>query len=272
MSSNAVTDLVKQLSEPPDPLARQAAANTLGNLGTTARPALSDLYRRLDLDDDEDVRSSILRAIAKLEEDKGKLVTELIKFVDDPVEKVRAAAVETLAGLGAEAKDALNTLWTRLSGEYMPEAIENLVQAIQSIETDRAALMESCLNSIGSNAKRAKAAAHVLVGLKPTGTDEEKIAKTLWDVIRKSEDKDIVSSAFYALARIASNKKELVTQFIGDSSLASWKKSFFILFNDIKEAINNVWKNDPNSIKPLILDALADDYLRGVAITCLDSN
>src|SRR5207253_9138394 len=100
MSSGDFTELVNQLSDRSYQI-RQRAADHLSTLGPQAKAALPALRSRMSAEDDEDIRSSIVKAIASVEDDKSILIPELIRYLVDRRDyEVREAAAIALGLLG----------------------------------------------------------------------------------------------------------------------------------------------------------------------------
>jgi HEAT repeat protein len=266
-----MAEWIKQLSDQDDWEARQKAADNLGKLGPEAKAALPDLRERLAIDEDDDVRSSALRAIANIEQDKSALIPLLQTYLKDIYTQVRAVAAEYLLMLGPAAKNALGALWDRLSQEDDEEVSDKLAEAILAIDSDRSALFSKCIGSLRSgDLKGASAAAVILAALAPTGEEQEKASSALWSAIRQSNERELIDFAFSSLIKITPDKNGLVARLINDQTLEDWKKSYLILSDAIRDRVDALWKNDGDSILPLIGGALENEDARATALEWLE--
>ena len=89
--------------------ARQAAAETLGSLGSRAEDAVGDLIGCLS-DADPFVREKAVAALGRIGGDAQRVVPALIRAARDPNEITRSAAIYALGSFGQSAADAVPVL------------------------------------------------------------------------------------------------------------------------------------------------------------------
>jgi HEAT repeat protein len=111
---------------------RQSAAIALGRVGPDAAAVLPDLLRAAH-DPDQSVRCLAIHAIGSLGKPAASAVPELIEILKkDGAADVRLAAIEELAGFGADARSAVDAL-TVASKDGRPAIREAALEALKKI-------------------------------------------------------------------------------------------------------------------------------------------
>jgi HEAT repeat protein len=261
MPTDAINDLLTKLSSA-SWNERETAAATLALLGETAKDALPQLRNQLIEDDDSDVRAAIVRAIAKIEQDKGVVVKEMLGSLGHGDWEVRGAAAEVLGSLGTVAKDALASLWTRLFTEDDDDVAENVARAIASIDEDKSGLVSKCIQFLQEGgSKKPQAAARVLAYMTPASSEKGKAADALLAAIKNSDDENFVQIGLKSLIKFVPSTVDLINNLLDDPKIDAAKKSNLILTPELAESLDQVWHTKSSVIVPLLVSQLGPEDL-----------
>ncbi|MGZ8847451.1 MAG: HEAT repeat domain-containing protein, partial [Pyrinomonadaceae bacterium] len=234
MSTNTIDDLLAQLSDS-DWEVRQKAADMLAILGPVAKEALVRLRDHFLSDGDPDVQASIVKAIARIEEDKTALLPELLNYLSNVNAQTRQAAADMLADLGPPARPALTSLWNRMFTDE-DDVLNSIARAIAAIEDDKTGLIAKCLEYLREgNPKKSQAAAIVLGALKPTDVEETKALETLWSVIALDDDNSgLKTLAFKAIVEVSSDRPAALISLIEKPHISPSTKGHLILLPEVR--------------------------------------
>jgi HEAT repeat protein len=272
MASEDINNWIDQLNDP-DWDTRQRAAEALRAQGPEAKDALEALRNRLSVDDDPDVRGSIVRAIESIERDKSVLIPELITFLENPNWEVRQQAAEALGALGPEAKDALTPLWTRISTDDDSDVRNSAVTAVAEIEKNKPNLVSKSVELLKADSfEGARAAVSVLGAIREFPSSErERTLDALWVAIKRRKEARFIEDAFAQIVALTPNTDDVTARLLEDNELSPWKKSHLVVNFEIRDSIYSRWITDTESVQPLILGSLGDEDpdTRGEAIEWL---
>jgi len=158
---------------------RWTAAELLGKLGSTARPAAADLVAALD-DSDPHVRSVAATALSAIEVSAAEAVGPLVKLLD------RGATVPVLRALsvfGPDAAPALPTLRTVLKDETLdPEIRWNAARTIGKMRSAAAAAIPDLIAHLEVPADRLRE--HAAEALGDIGPDAAAAVEPLVKALR----------------------------------------------------------------------------------------
>lgn len=197
-----VPELVKLLEGPAKGLQGEAI-EALGRIGPDAKDAVKALRRAAEVYKEEQPRSLIVLALARIEPDKA-VIDELAGFLKSQDRVTRWEMVEVLGGLGGKAKAAVPEV-RRLLDEADPTLRAQAVAALWLITQDATLLgeLQKRLRSEDIHARRHAAA---LVG-ELAGADA---GPAVGDLVRMIWDDPADAGAIEALGRVGPAAKKAV--------------------------------------------------------------
>lgn len=212
LGPEAVPGFVSQLKSP-DAKARLTAAEELGNIGSDAKAAVAPLTEVLN-DGDWAVRIKAADALVKIDPAAPKAIDTLVAAIGQ--EAHRAAAVETLGGLGAAAKPAVGAL----AGVLKDNAPANRVKAADAlfkIEPTHGEIVPTLSALLGDPAKEIKVKAAELLGnIGPAAKSAvAPLVKTMGDA-----DGDVRVKAAEALGKMAPESVPALIDGLRDANAA----------------------------------------------------
>lgn len=129
MGLEALPALVEALGHKEAPV-RYWAATGLGNIGPNAKQAIPALSQALE-DASASVRTSAALALWKIDH-RSEAITALVEVLKDPSSAARLRAVQTLGGIGPDAKQAFPAVEAALKDQdgYVKRAAEQAVKDV----------------------------------------------------------------------------------------------------------------------------------------------
>lgn len=193
--------LVNDLSNP-DFKMRVKAVLGLGQIGPTAKRAVSNIIDALKYDENADVRRFAAQALGKIGICAKDTLDALINALKDKDSYVCASAANALGNMGAEAEDAIIPLVNIVIDENYPEHVcKAAAGALGRIGQKALGELINKLDDANSYIRNKSAWA-----LGEAGISTVEVTNALKKTIRRDKNKEVVKAAAEALKKLTNHK------------------------------------------------------------------
>ena len=183
-------------------------------------------------------------------------LSDLIIQLGDPNPFQRLDAMGKLEELGPDARDAFEPLWKTAFTDRLNNVRNSALRTILVIEDDIEKLVSRALVELEkTDPLRSRMAINLIVKLQTSLSDKDLVLNPLWSLLKNEDNPEVIENSFEAIIKINRNKKEVLDRLI-TADMEVWKKGHLIVLGELRECLNEKWKDD--NIKPQLLTLILE--------------